>query len=455
MALNIPMPDLPGNALMKGLDTGSTLFSRYMQPIIQREQLAEQGKYHAGTLAQQQREMEQRQQQFLQELALRKQQERRLAQSAALQQQMAQLQMQNLRNKLNPNYEIEQLKRLNEAFGENNKSNQKQLESFIPSITGQQQNQIPESAPLDEPKKNELDLESIKRNPILRGWFKKHFGIDPAEKESLAYQGAAREAYDLERLKKEAGENSAVYQNALSDYKSKQQARNDLSTLRDRTIEGLKPGEKWIKDPNTGQNIGIEKAMSDKERHQEEGRIFFNKMYPIVYEGFAPYSGENSITKLEQDISRYKSDPAARQRIDKFLDAEKALTTTTINEVATLGAANTNRTYQQFRDQLEIHDIPSKLKSLFKQYQLPASAQLNSAKRFQKYLNEGQEYAKKRVPARRKLYFNPEQQFADDQSKVIEDQKPLYKPTDKVKVQLTDGSIKTMTYEEALKIGAQ
>lgn len=31
MALNIPMPDLPGNALMKGLETGGNLFSKIMQ----------------------------------------------------------------------------------------------------------------------------------------------------------------------------------------------------------------------------------------------------------------------------------------------------------------------------------------------------------------------------------------------------------------------------------------
>lgn len=55
MALNIPMPDSPGNSLLKGLDTGSSMFSRMIQPVIERER------------------MKQAQNQFVQDYALRKQ----------------------------------------------------------------------------------------------------------------------------------------------------------------------------------------------------------------------------------------------------------------------------------------------------------------------------------------------------------------------------------------------
>lgn len=64
MAINVPMPDLPGNSLLKGIDTGSTLWSRIMQPAIERER------------------MQQQQQQFMQNLALQKQ---AAARTAALQ----------------------------------------------------------------------------------------------------------------------------------------------------------------------------------------------------------------------------------------------------------------------------------------------------------------------------------------------------------------------------------
>lgn len=55
MALNIPMPDLPGKSLLQGLDTGSSMFSRLIQPTIDRER------------------MKQQQDQFLQNLELQKQ----------------------------------------------------------------------------------------------------------------------------------------------------------------------------------------------------------------------------------------------------------------------------------------------------------------------------------------------------------------------------------------------
>lgn len=37
MATRIPLPSAPGESLMKGIDTGSTMFSRLMQPILERE----------------------------------------------------------------------------------------------------------------------------------------------------------------------------------------------------------------------------------------------------------------------------------------------------------------------------------------------------------------------------------------------------------------------------------
>ena len=59
MALNIPMPDLPGTSFLKGVDTGSSMFSRMIQPVIERERLKQQ------------------QEQFIQNLALQKQAEGR------------------------------------------------------------------------------------------------------------------------------------------------------------------------------------------------------------------------------------------------------------------------------------------------------------------------------------------------------------------------------------------
>lgn len=119
MALNIPLPGLPGDALLKGLNTGSTLFSRYMQPIIQREQLAEQGKYHQGSLAQQQRQLEQQALHQAQQLALAKQQEARLAQNSALNRQLLQKQIFEHELKTNPKKLFEFIQQIKQQSGGN------------------------------------------------------------------------------------------------------------------------------------------------------------------------------------------------------------------------------------------------------------------------------------------------------------------------------------------------
>lgn len=66
MALNIPMPDSPGDSLIKGLDAGSTLMSRMMQPILERERIKQQQVLQSERLKQQQA-------QFVQHYALQKQ----------------------------------------------------------------------------------------------------------------------------------------------------------------------------------------------------------------------------------------------------------------------------------------------------------------------------------------------------------------------------------------------
>lgn len=66
MATRIPLPGQPGDALLKGLDTGSTMFSRMIQPILEREKLAQADQH------------------FQDQMALNRQRESRLAQFGGL-----------------------------------------------------------------------------------------------------------------------------------------------------------------------------------------------------------------------------------------------------------------------------------------------------------------------------------------------------------------------------------
>ncbi len=84
MAIDIPLPQDAGTSLLQGADTGSALFARIMQPIIQRQQLAQQMKIH------------------MDDLALRKAAAGRAAANYDLQRQLMMLNLQKAQREANP-----------------------------------------------------------------------------------------------------------------------------------------------------------------------------------------------------------------------------------------------------------------------------------------------------------------------------------------------------------------
>ncbi len=273
-----------------------------------------------------------------------------------------------------------------------------------------------------KPGQNLLDV--LRNDPIKRAYFKHKYKFDPlaVDKESVLH-GPARDASDLAKLKKEVGENSEVYQNAKAAYDAQIDAKKDLRDLRARTKAGLKPGEKEFFDKETGEPLGKEIPLTEKERDSEQGNSLFNTLYPYVYKGASPFSGEGSINRLQQAASNYKTDPKARKLFDDFLLAEKMLAATTVNEASTLKAGRTNRTYNMLKESLEAQDIPRLIKKFVKEYNLPASAQLKAGMRYQKLLSEARNKAKRDTPATQKLFYNPELQQQHEQ-KVSEGEPP-------------------------------
>lgn len=227
--------------------------------------------------------------------------------------------------------------------------------------------------------------------------------------------GPARDALDLEKLRGKVGEDSPAYQDAKATYDSNINAKKDLSDLRARTKQGLKSGEKEFFDDTTGKALGKEIPLTEKERESEQGNILFNELYPIVYKGASPFSGEGSITRLQNAAANYKTDPKARQIFDDYLLADKMLAATTVNEASTLKAGRTNRTYAMLKDSLASQDIPNVVKNLIKQYNIPQDAQLRAAMRYQKSLSDAREKAKRNTPATQKLFYDPEHQAQHEQ----------------------------------------
>lgn len=222
MALNIPNTDLPGNSFLKGVDTGSTMFSRLMQPVLEREKQKQQAE------------------QFAQELALKKQQEARLGANSGLNSKILQQQLLKLQHSNDPGYEIQQLQQMMQALGGGKQPQPQGMQQqpmptqeegegmgmFSPEGLQEAQQQAPEQPTQPSmPGQGGIDMEAIKNSPILRGYFKKHFGIDPAGGESNVLHGPARDAADLAKLKKEVGENSEVYQNAKAAYDAQVDAK--------------------------------------------------------------------------------------------------------------------------------------------------------------------------------------------------------------------------------------
>lgn len=449
MALGIPLPGQPGDALLKGINTGGALYSRIMQPILEREK------------------QKQAEEHFKQQMALRLKQFARSGQNSDLQRSILEQQLQGLRNKNDPNYEINQLKNVASMFrkpgGAQGMEAPQELTgqgmgAFSPEgLEGAQQQAQAQGNQGDMG----IDLEMLKNNPILRGYFKKKFGYDPLGGESNVLHGAARDASDLEKLRVQVGENSPVYQNAKAQYDASLDAKKDLRDLRARTKAGLKPGETEFFDDQSGEPLGKNIPLTAKERESEEGNILFNELYPHVYKGASPFSGEGSINRLENAAANYKTNAQARKLFDDFLLSEKLLAATTVNEASTLNAGRTNQTYKMLKESLDSQDVPNIIKKLIKQYQIPASANLRAGMRYQKLLSQARNKAKRGTPATQRHYYNPERQSQYEEHKTNEgvkkansNQKHEYHDDDLVKVETPEG-IKVMTYAEAKQLGAE
>lgn len=438
MGLGIPLPGMMGEALLKGVDTGSSMFSRIMQPILDREHQSQSKELAAQQLA--------KQMQIHQDnLALQKAAQARAASMDPMRQMIMQQQLLGLQHKNDPMYQINQFQNLAKMFGGNPQGQEARPEeltgegmgAFSPQGLEQQANEPTQNMQ----ENNGFNMDALRQNPMLRGFFKHTFGYDPlvAEKGS-AYQGAAREAYDLERLRKEVGADSPIYKSAQHAYEASIRSKEDLSNLRGRTLGGLKPGERWFTDEQSGDVLGKEIPLTATERQEHTGRGFFNYVFPHISQGLSEFSGKGSIRKLQDAASRYNTDPAAKRLIDDYYLGKKLLTAGVVKEAATLGSGKQKSTYQQLKESLNSSDVPEKIGSLIKQFGLTSEINKNADQRFQQILNEATEAGHRSVPAFQKQYFHPEKMQKKESSgeksseiiRMYKDGKEFDIPVDKV-----------------------
>lgn len=253
MALNFNIP-IPGNE-----DPFAKGYQNVMQRIMDRKK------------------QQQLDEHFKQELALRKQQ---LAQSGAnkdLQRQVLMEQLTGLKHKNDPLYGLQQLgnklKYIEGLGGEQTGTPAEEkpmsLQGIMqpqemeqgqgPLMPQEEQQQSAQAAPAHHGLPGGINIEDIKKALTYQA-----LGLKAPATGVNVLHGPARDAADLEKLKKEAGENSEVYQNAKAQYDASLDAKRDLRDLRARTKAGLKVGEKEFFDENSGLPLGKEIPLTEK-----------------------------------------------------------------------------------------------------------------------------------------------------------------------------------------------
>lgn len=268
--------------------------------------------------------------------------------------------------------------------------------------------------------KPKIDFEAIARHPVGRMMLK-NMGYDVSGSKESPLQGAAREVDDLRRFGEKVGFDSPAYKQAEAIVKAKE-------ANRERHNRGLKPGENLVYDKKTGEEIGFQRDYSPAEKKEIKGRVFFNDSYPFMNKALSYYSGEESVRKFTDDVRRYKTDKAAKQRIDDFLVAQKMLASNTIKENATIGGSNTYKAFDFLRSSLDSTDIPKRLESIAKQYGLPAEAQRDAGTKMLAMLNKATNKSEN-IPAKHTEYYDPQKQM----EKEVEEKYPEKEINDEAK----------------------
>lgn len=280
MALNIPNVDLPGNSFLKGVDSGSSMFSKLMQPVLEREKQKQQAE------------------QFAQELALKKQQEARMGANSGLTRQILEQNLLKLKHSNDPQWAMQQLqskldyiqnlgKQGGQASGQNMGGQQQppvnlmdminqgqempqgqgammpqeeepQQQQMMPGQEQEQQqgqepqggNQMPGGLDMDEIKRA-LTYQALGLKPPANGIYKE----PPQIKRMNDLRSKMEEAKYKHDLKVAEVQTKEDLKNEATKHKTIEAAKNDLPHLKE-TLRSLKIMKKIADDPKNDDMFG-------------------------------------------------------------------------------------------------------------------------------------------------------------------------------------------------------
>jgi len=397
---------------MEAFSKGFGVTDNLMQSLLNRAQLAETAKYHKGQLGIQQQAQDRAQQEW----------------------EMKKSQYDMLQRMMNGEPAQPMQPMPTQEYGQG-------IGIFTPEGMADRQQQVAAGQP-------QGDMNAFLQTPIGRGLYHQVYGIDPMSHADVL-TGPAREAMDLERLKQQQGENSPVYQMAKANMEAKQQSRQDVSETRQARLGGLKAGESWLHDPDSGEIVGKNMPLTQKERDEHSGRAFLNYTFPILSKGFTPLSGKGSITSFLNAGKNYKTDPNSEALIDNYLLAVKLWPAVTTKESATLQTGKQKNIIGQLGESLKSADIPMSVEKAVKMFNLPPEAAQKADEAFLRIIGDATKRAERSVPASAKRYFNPESQ------KFEEETTGEYQDDQLVVVEMPNGGEETMTYAQAKALGAK
>jgi hypothetical protein len=190
----IPIGRLPVDYLTQGTGAINDILQKARTAALQRQQMEEMAKFHGADLAMRERSMN------------------AAHQFDALKKMIFEQQLQGLKNKNDPSYEMKQFQALAQMLGGGNgmpAGNEEGMneEQTIPQETqmpfGQGQGMFPaEQQPQNTPKEmanppsnqeGKFDMQALRNNPLIKGFIKHKYGIDldaqsPDEKEKRALE---------------------------------------------------------------------------------------------------------------------------------------------------------------------------------------------------------------------------------------------------------------------------
>lgn len=308
MALNIPNTKPFGESLLQGIETGGNLYSRIMQPIISREEMENRKKLQEAQLAQQMKV-------HMDDLALRRAAEARLRQAA------------------DPMHDIQQFQALQNMMRGNGvpaSSNQQQspmptqesgegMGMFSPEGMASAQQQVASQQQTQAPNPGSntsgVDLELMKQNPMLRGWFKHKFGYDPLAQAPQTPEEKQASALDLFKQKEQ--------------YKAAQEQKlpGAIKTLHENIIhlspKAIDAVQHIIDIPSPFEPWGLGAVQAGQ-------KAAHNKAVTAAAENYAKAKGwpntKGSIEKAESILQRgkFETDFDYRKRLREYQDELRA-----------------------------------------------------------------------------------------------------------------------------------